>query len=111
MIQTTRSSTCPQKTKRRIALLSLALVAFLGFSLPTAAEAAVYKATAKCQVVQIKPHSVLGYVEGYGEGNSELNARSAALKDDDTRIETGQYKRHCQADVSSRSGRPGGRRF
>lgn len=29
------------KTKRRIALLSLALVAFLGFSLPTAAEAAV----------------------------------------------------------------------
>jgi len=97
--------------KKLVSIVGTAVLALaLAVGVPTAAEAATWKAWAKCQVVQINPNTVVGYVEGYGEGNSEANARSAALKDVDKRISNGQYKRHCQVTTSSRS-RPGGGRF
>ena len=75
----------------------------------TSVEARIHTANAKCQLVRIKPNETIGYIEGYGEGNTEATARSSALKDVDSRVPEGHYKRHCQVSEGGRRG--GGGRF
>ncbi|ROS28626.1 hypothetical protein EDF22_0351 [Rathayibacter sp. PhB127] len=108
--------------KRSTALcLAAALVVVVGAAVPTvmnalersefqtSVEGHIYTANAKCQLVRIKPNETIGYIEGYGEGNTEASARSSALKDVDSRVPEGHYKRHCSYSGIGRRG--GGGRF
>lgn len=92
---------------KTVATISVALVLTLGGA--SAAQAKTNTAEARCQLIQISPNTIVGHVEGYGEGNTVDKARAAALKDADRRVPAGHYKRHCVVSINGRMGGGGGR--
>lgn len=67
---------------------------------------ATHDVTVRCQLVRIRDNNVVRNIYGYGAGSSKARAYNAAVRDANTQVPFGHYKRHCH---ESKFGGGGGR--